>query len=241
MFIYPHALDSWQNYDLGGEPCKKIRCNFVASPESKRILEFLKYPCPVEVIGFPFYPKVHDLTPSTGKSILFAPNHSVKGTMHPDLQKGNLDVQGFLTTLMKDYSITIYLHHSMMITGIPGVPGINYSYSDLSIKNAIQMIKQHDIIIARGTFLQLAVAMGKPAISFMENFAYRPWKYPDRTMDHPLLMENWKYPIDLYNYSDPNQVLVDCQNSDIISTWKKEVLGDSFNPLKFVNIMRKYL
>ena len=241
IFMYPHSIDSWKCYDYGLQPWKKITCNFVASNTVKDILKFLKYPQPVEVIGFPYLPKVLPLKPTTGNNILFATTHATMSVIDDDFKKGNLDIQGYLSSIMDTYNITVYLHESLEVSGIPGIPGINYKFSNLTIKNAIDIINKNDIIFAKGTFMYLAIALGKPTISYMESEPFHPNFSINRKIDHPELMDLWKYPIDLYKYEDPSQALIDCQNPDIISTWKQNVLGGSFDADKFIKAISRYV
>lgn len=249
IFMYPHSVDCWYHYDINGQPWDKIKYNFVISDTVKMLEKKLGYPNPTTVIGFPYckIKPLNTILPSHRKPrILWAPAHADDlGWIAKDEATANADIFSILKELSNDYNITIYHFGEIGKSNIIYDDRIKYVYSDGYIAQALWQIHQSDIIIGRGTFLHLGVAMGKPTVSFLEDMIFHEVQCPEDKMRHPILMKYWKYPFDLLKSGSISDILsiidIAISGNDAFSTWKTNIIGFDFDKELFINTIKENL
>lgn len=243
LFIHPHSARSMILWDGILPTSPFVRCNFVFAPGHAKVMRLYGYTRPVEVIGWTYCP-IKPFTPSPViEKVLFAPIHPNQGadargqrlTQH---DKG-LNTQTFEALQKLPIKLTVRYFGKLEDNGIPCVDGVEYVESDLTLKSSLDTIQAHDIIVGHQTFAYLAIASGKPTVMFGEDTAPHAMHVQVRSWHRyrNLLM----YPLDLL-VGEPMGVLEQAARSDEpIQTWRKNFIGEPFDPNYFVTVLEKYL
>lgn len=235
IVLYPHGGQPMCVWDGIVEPYPVDAC-FVIAEGHKDVMETYGYPYPINVIGWsmcrqkPFQP-----SPETPR-VLFAPLHPLgNGYLREDHKQANADAYRML--LDWGWPLTVRLAGTFEQNGLWKVDDVSYeaTWLDLSI-DAFDVLDDHDLIVARDTFLSLAVARGKPALAFGQ----MPVTNDPASADVPLVVAaHWdlygdmmRYPYDL-STTDPS-VAMTCEAIE----WRNRFIGQQIDPASLIEIIR---
>jgi hypothetical protein len=247
LFLYPHAARPNLTWDGPFTPFSHFRCQFMISETHRKIMEIIKYPCPMEVVGWSMCDVLPFRPTKKVEKILFAPIHSNSNGTMGEVDK---DVNRRAFERVKDYSDKIGAHlkvrhiWELWKSGLQYADGVEYEQGQPD--NSYDDIEWADLVVSHQTFQWLSTARGKPTIGMGEDV-------PSHTIVENELryVENWDlykdllmYPLDILSVP-PEDVgkLVErvCSTDEDIRDWKNRFMGLPFDGDDFVKKLEKYL
>lgn len=251
VFIYPHSVRPNIPFDLTDDYYRNTRALITIAEGHKEILRRLKYPYPVEVMGWtytdiiPFKPR--EVT--KGKiRVLFAPIHPVgTGFLPDDERELNAKTYSLLLGLMDKIHLTVRhvqpLEHNNLWLDT------RVKYTQGSLNGTTEDMEKADVIIGAFTYAHMAVALGNPLIMLGEGI--RPHNTPRKNglliygkqwekyrdyLRYPFNIEDCQTSDDLLNY-----INISMQKNYAVEDWKERFIGKPFDDEYFVKKLESYL
>jgi hypothetical protein len=250
VFIYPHSVRPNIPFDLTDDFYPGTRALFTIAEGHKEILRRLKYPHPIEVMGWPYTeikPFRHEES-SEKTRVLFAPIHPVGSGFLPDVDKElNAKTYELLLGLMDKIHLSIRHIQSLEFNGLWEDRRVRYINGALN--GSTQDMDDADVVIGAFTFAHMAVALGRPLIMVGEGVP--PHNSPRKT-GRLIFGQRWDEYKDYLRY--PHNV-EDCQTSEDlygmmklamedspdVEDWKERFIGQPFDGKRFVKTLESYL
>ena len=248
IMMVPHAAMPNLFGDFpGDEPYKNTAAQFVPASGHVDVMRAWGYTRPLEVMGWHLCETRPFQSRSEIRKVLFAPVHpNADGSLshiETDINKRTFEK---LLTLSEQGHIKLTVRHlqSLERNGLWQVPGVKYitGKADQSTTD----IDSADIVIARQTMQYLAVALGVPTVGMGEDIAppmgsmgrgnfkqVRSWDKYKNIMAFPLDILTHENTMELFRYAASSEMF--------IADWRERMIGETFEPAQFVELVEKYL
>ena len=196
IVLYPHGALPVCVWDGIIEPYPVDAC-LVIGTGHRDVMQAYGYPYPIHVIGWSFCEQ-RSFRSHPVEQVLFAPAHPLgNGYLHQRYVTANQ--RAYHSLLRWDVPLTVRHVGSLEMNGLWSVHGVIYERGMMD--TTLGSIDDHDLVVARDTFLSLAVARGVPAITFHQ----APMTSDPEGPDEPeITVQNWdaygsmlRYPYDL--------------------------------------------
>lgn len=246
IFLYPHAARPNIFWDFPGTPFAPfIDAHFVVSGGHARIMRAYGLPYDLQAVGWHLCPMLPFRPRAEVKRIVFAPIHPNSNGFLCRLDR-ELNVSSFrrLLSFVND-QMTLTVRHigSLQQNGIWKAGGIQYvdGARDLSY----QEIDQADLVVSHQTYAYLAVARGVPTLMMGEWHAPR-WGGSEKDLATVRSWEKYRdllmYPLDILAEDDLPALVQRAIRSDCeIADWRDRLIGQPFQPDRFVKTLESYL
>lgn len=233
IVLYPHGANPMTVWDGLMEPYPVDACLVIAEGH-RQVMEAYGYPHPIRVIGWPYGPQ-HDFQPAAPDRVLFAPIHPLgNGYLHPSWAEAN--ATAFRALLDYGRPITVRLIGSVQANGLWYAPGAEYVAGRMD--GSTDGLDDADVVVAHGTFLSLAVAAGKPAVTFHQ---VQPTSDPEGPGEPLVPVRSWeryrhlmRYPFDL---ADPDGIAKAAWWAP--AQWRRRFIGDPLDPALLDHTLRE--
>lgn len=245
VFLYPHAARPNLFWDFEGQSFPTVaELQFVPAIGHLSIMRAYGFPLPIEVVGWglssirPFRPR------SRAKRILFAPIHVNSNGYLSGIDK-DINAEAFRRVLsLGDDGVEILVRHigDLRKIGLWKAGGVSYIEGDRDLSTF--EIDRSDLVVSHQTFAYLAVARGVPTLMMGERYPTR-WGKSDETLRFPCSWDKYKdellFPLDILEEA-PEVISREALRSDrAIVTWKRRLIGSTFDPGLFVSIIERRL
>ena len=245
FFVYPHTARPNLVNDIVPE-FEHITAQFVATPEHANVMRLYGYSKPLHAVGWTFCPIEEFKPKGAPRRVLFAP-------IHPRCSKVDQDVNAesferlFRLAKKDDIQLTVRYINRLEDAGLEFVTHPNVEYFQGRLDPDFEQIDETDVVVSHQTFAWIAVARGVPTVMMAEDLP----THIEVLGQEPRYAENWEkyhhliaYPLDLlavpkYKSLDILQRAVKW-NADV-EIWKKRLIGEPFNPERFMEILEGYL
>jgi hypothetical protein len=249
VFLYPHAARPFVQYDGISEPWPHTRCTITITPAQAEILKLVGYPCPVEACGWALCEQAPWKAVKQAKrrplKVLFGPIHpNNNGWLSQEDQRIN---QAVYKKLLATPGIQLTVRHikRLDLSGLLEAPGVTYILAEPDGKTTD--IDQADVVIGHQTMAFLAAARGKALIMFGD-------KLPPRSGNSDacfFFVSNYekyrdilRYPLEVEDAEDGpalREMMERAISEDTGAIWRERLIGEPFDPVKFVEIIQSYL
>lgn len=244
VFIYPHAARPMVHWDGIYPAWPHSRCTFVIAKGHAEVMKRFGYPIPVEVIGWT-YCGIKAFAPiKQVHKILFGPIHPNNLGWIPDIDR-ELNQRTFKVLweycLENGIELTVRYIYELKKCGLEMVEGVKYMKG--SPDQTIQEIDEADIVVGHQTFAYLALARGKRVLMMGEDIP------PHTGYNHEVrYAKSWEkyaelmaYPLDILAGEVDVMIEKACHYSWEVMEWRKNFIGEPFNPRAFVERLESYL
>jgi len=249
IFIYPHSVRPNIPFDLTDDFYPSIRAAFTIAEGHKEILKRLKYPHPVEVMGWS-YTEIHPFRqrkPNGKLSVLFAPIHPVGTGFLPDVDRElNAKTYELLLGLLDRIKLTVRHIQPLEHNGLWLDTRVKYIQG--SLNGTTKDMDNADVIIGAFTYAHMAVALGHPLVMVGEGVPPhntprkegqiiwgRHWDEYKDYLAYPYNIEDCQTPEELY------ELLKLAMTGEKVEDWKARFIGKPFDEEQFVETLESYL
>lgn len=246
IFVYPHAARPNLFNDFPGyEPFEYVTCQFVVSEGHIEIMRAYGHPHKLEAVGWSLCPIKPFQARANYRRVLFAPIHPNSDGGMADIQmKMNIDTYKKLLPLVDADEIDLTVRHlnSISKNGLWEHPGVKFVSGNLDL--SYTEIDQADLVVSHQTFAFLAVARGVPTVMMGE---YNSPVICERKVNtYPKSWDKYKgllmYPLDILVESDTRALFARAVFTDVeIVDWRARLIGNPFDPIKFMQIVKRYI
>jgi len=245
FFVYPHTARPNLTNDIR-TAWEHTTAQFVVSQGHAEIMQRYDYPKPLHPIGW-YLCEIKKFRPrSSVRKVLFAPIHPRNADCDKEV---NARVYDILTGLAAKDEIDLKVRYirSMQESGIKTVINHpNITYKSGAMDQDYSDIDGADIVIGHQTFAYMAVARGVPTVMMAERSLKThivPLGKPVETARHwDDYIDLLAYPHDILDAEDVMGLFNRVAGSDDdILDWRRRMIGDPFDPDKFVSILESYL
>ena len=248
IFLYPHAARPNLFNDFEGyPPFPHVSAHFVSAIGHIEILKRVGVRNSFEVIGWylcpiqPFQPREH------ARKILFAPIHpNSNGTLSKSDRKVNADAFRKLLPLVESGEIELTVRYLRKLEngGLWMAEGVTYIEGQAD--QSYEQIDQADLVVSHQTFAYIAIARGVPTVMMGEAIPPRIGCEEYGTFQY---VQNWDkykdllmYPLDVLAEDDTLALFQRAIHSDEeIIDWRCRLIGEPFDPVRFIQTVKKYL
>jgi hypothetical protein len=245
-FIYPHTPYSYWIWD-GIRKALPVQCNFVVSEGAKMGMLAYGYPYRVEICGFPLC-EVRSFQPAAGKRLLFGPAHALMSTKKLSMPEDHEIMRRAENWIVENQdhfdSIVFRCMGGPELYGLERRKGTRIHYDDISnhelnTASALEAIGNADILIAINTLAYLGLAAGKAIIMYgCEGVPHNSRNY---VRNYQLYRKHYTYPLDLFRMNVDEVIEAGRSERADVAEWKRLNIGKSFNPDKFISVVRECL
>ena len=246
IFLYPHAAIPnifWDFPDVPFSPF--IDTHFVVSEGHTEIMKAYGVPYPLQATGWHLCPMRPFQARSSVKRIVFAPIHPNSNGFLCSLDR-DLNRQTFkrlMSMVSDDMSLTVRHIRDLKANGLWHAGGVDYvdGFLDLSCRE----IDQADLVVSHHTYAYMAIARGVPTLMMGEWHAPR-WGGTEEKLETVRSWEKYKdllmYPLDILAEEDTPALIHRAIHSDCeIADWRTRMIGQPFEPHRFVDAVQSYL
>jgi hypothetical protein len=248
IFLYPHAARPNLFNDFPGfPPFSHVAAHLVCTPGHIEILKRFGHPHHFEAIGWylcpikPFQPREHS------RKVLFAPIHpNSNGSLSKIDQKINAETYRRLLALVEsgEIDLTVRFLRGLEKNGLWLVEGVTYIEGQPD--QSYEQIDSADLVVSHQTFAHIAVARGVPTIMMSES---TPPRLGSEAMHDFKYVQHWDqykdlmmYPLDILAEDDTAALFARAVQSDCeIADWRQRLIGEPFDPAKFIGTVERYL
>jgi hypothetical protein len=246
LFIYPHSARPAIAWDGLFKPSRYTTAQFVCAPGHVDVLRSYGYEKPLHVTGWAYTPIKAFKPVESPRRVLFAPIHPTKRGFLSELDK-KINAATFerLYRLAQsgEIDLSVRFIRGLANNGLTRRDGVEYieGNTDLNFDDA----KSNDLVVSHQTYAYSCVALGIPVLMMSEETPPRnggseetftfvqSWdKYKDLIM----------YPLDILAEDDTlGLIRRACASDAEIADWRSRIIGEPFDPVKFVQTVRGYL
>lgn len=250
IFLYPHAARPNLFNDLSGyPPFPHVSAHFVTAAGHIDVLKRIGVRHTFEVTGWYLCPMRPFQLKERAYKVLYAPIHpNGNGKLSTIDKKLNADVYNLLLPLARagEIQLTVRYLRGLVKNGLWEMPGVTYveGVPDQSYAE----IDQADLVIGHQTFAWIAIARGVPTIMMGEEVPPRIGCEETRDFQFTRSWEKYKdllmYPLDILSPAsqDVRELFARAIRSDEeIADWRTRMIGEPFDPGRFVDVVKWYL
>lgn len=240
IFSYPHSAIPNLFWDGIIPPYPYTSASFVVSEGHKKVMDLYGYPNKVYTCGWSYSPVEQFKPKEVARRILFAPIHPNASGYLPSEDKAiNTETFRRLIAYKKqnpEVSIMVRHIYDLQKNGLWVEPGISYCNGDLKVE-AHEQIRNYDLVVGHYTLAWIAVAIGTPTLMMAEHTRPKSGK-DDESIKR---VDNWDmykdlmmFPLDILNGDVSDLIQKAIASDKDIADWKIRMIGDPFDPIKFV-------
>ena len=238
FLVYPHTArpsminDNWPAWE-------GTAAQFVVNEYHAEVLRGYGYKKPLESIGWTLCP-IREFRETPAREVLFMPIHPRNA---PIDRKVNKEAFDRLVALGGAINLTVRYVGDLIDNGIPEVGGVTYIQGRMNQNFA--EIDAADVVVGHQTAAWIAVARGVPTVMMAEDMPthFRTWanEYVN-TKSWDKVSHLFRYPLDILAEDDTMAILTRAARSDSeIADWRRRMIGEAFDPQRFVEIVERYL
>jgi len=242
FFLYPHTArpniinDIFPNASF-------TTAQFVSAEGHIEVLRRYGVTMPIHATGWYLCPLREFRSRPSVRKILFAPIHPRCAEID---QQVNFRTWEILYSLVQKGAIdlTVRYVNDLVASGLEQVNDGRVKYVRGGLDLTYGEIDNADVVVGHQTYAWLAVARGVPTVMMDEEMPTHtsPRKGPSS------FARNWKkykdlimYPLDILHTDDPMALMERAAGSDSsIMDWKKRMIGEAFDPAKFIEVIKGY-
>lgn len=239
MFIIPHAGTPPLLWDYPSfPPSGYADLTFVQSEGHRKIMRAYCYPGEIRVCGWSYSKIEPEFQLGKYDNICFAPVHPApSGFLSRQNRLLNEDIFRKLLEFCRknDKSLTVRYIGDLPNNGISHEIDVHFVHGRPD--QSIQDIQDNDLIVAVGTYANLALALGKPVAMFGQKLIPHHGKSQatlERVKNFEKYQHLMRYPFDLSD-DDPDYLFeVIMESHDIMLAWRRHMIGAPFDPGVFL-------
>ena len=240
FIVYPHSArpsmvnDHYRRWD-------HTTAQFVVNEYHAEVLRKSGYDKPLISIGWTLCP-LREFQPRWARNVLFAPIHPRNAPQDRDVNARTF-ARLYPHALSGEINLTVRFVGDLLDNGLQREQGVTYIHGKMN--QDFSEIDVADVVIGHQTVAWIAVARGVPTVMMAEDMPTH-FRKPDQSYEdvkswnkiHPLI----KYPLDILAESNTMKLLNRAVRSDVeIADWRRRMIGDAFDPLKFAEIVEGYI
>lgn len=249
VFLYQHAARPNIYPDFPDyEQYQNITAAFASASGHVEIAKIIGIKYPIEVIGWYFCPMRKFQKKKSAKRILFAPIHpNTDGRLPAIDQSLNINTYRALIMLYEATGIDLTVRYirDFISNGLWEVEGVKYEQGNL--QHSCFDFDNYDLVVSHQTFAYKMISRGVPVVMMGEDVP--PRRVPDNKKKEFHFVKSFsaykhilKYPLDILAEIDTSALFRYAIKSDQkILEWKKNIIGDPFNPEYFIERLESYL
>ena len=240
FFVYPHTArpsminDNWPAWE-------GTTAQFVVNEYHAEVLRGYGYKKPLESIGWTLCP-IRDFRPTRAREVLFMPIHPRNAPIDRKVNRQAFDKLAALATAGR-INLTVRYVGDLIDNGIPKIGGVTYIQGRMNQNFA--EIDAADVVVGHQTAAWIAVARGVPTAMMAEDMPTHFRTYMNEyinTKSWDRVSRLFRYPLDILAEDDTMALLTRAARSDSeIADWRRRMIGEAFDPQKFVSIVERYL
>lgn len=241
FFVYPHAArpsminDYYRRWD-------HTTAQFVVNEYHAEVLRVMGYDRPLIGIGWTLCPLREFQSKERARNVLFAPIHPRNAPQDRDVNARTF-ARLYPHALSGEINLTVRFVGDLLDNGLKREPGV--SYVNGRMNQDYSEIDAADVVIGHQTVAWIAVARGAPTVMMGEDMPTH-FRRVDQQYDDA---KSWgkvahlfQYPLDILAEDDTMALLNRAVRSDAeIADWRTRMVGEQFDPLKFVEIIESFL
>lgn len=244
FFIYPHTGRPNVVNDLR-QTWEHTTAHFVPANSHVEIMQRYGYPKPIHAVGWSLCP-LRQFTPRPqARSVLFAPIHHRCAEIDKQVNRAAFNKLYALAEAGEIELTVRYLWKLFDGSGIAAIEHPNVTYTQGELTPAWEQIDSADVVVAHQTFAYLAVARGVPCVMMAEDMPTHLCPFGRE----PLFVPHWDdyadllaFPLDIMHTDDPLALLKQAARSDDdIAEWRGRMIGEPFDAVRYVEIIKSYL
>lgn len=248
IFLYPHAARPNLFNDVVGYPAfRYVAAHFLSASGHIEVMKRIGVSHPFEVIGWylcpmrPFQPRAR------AERVLFAPIHpNNNGTLSRLDKHLNADTFRKLLALVDagEIQLTVRFLRGLDKNGLWLDERVTYLEGQPD--QSTTQIDEADLVVSHQTFAYLAVARGVPTVMMGESVPPRLGCEEDDTFQYVRNWDKYKdllmYPLDILAEDDTLALFQRAIRSDAeIADWREQIIGEPFDPVAFVQKVKRCL
>lgn len=248
IFIYPHAgrpnlFNDFPNFPI----YPNITAGFFPSDGQIEIMRRINIPYPLESIGW-FLCLQRPFTPRHGyRRVLFAPIHPNSDNALSDVDKQiNIDTFKILVHMAhsNEIKLTVRYIRKLENNGLWIEPGVKYN--EVKPQTDTIQMDEADLVVSHQTYAYIAIARGIPVVMMGESIPPRMGYFQKKDFSYANSWDQYKdllmYPLDILAASNVRELFHEAISSDErIKEWRARMIGEPFNPNRFVDRVESYL
>lgn len=241
FFVYPHAARPSMINDYYPR-WNYTTAQFVVNECHAEVLRAYGYDKPLIGIGWMLCPLREFQPKQRARNVLFAPIHPRNAPQDRDV---NARTFARLYPHVQSGEINLTVRHvgDLLDNGLTHEAGVNYIQGKMN--QDYGEIDAADVVIGHQTAAWIAVARGTPTVMTGEDMPTHFRRYDQQYDD----VRSWRrvaplfqYPLDILAENDTMRLLNRAVRSDAeIADWRRRMIGDAFDPLKFVTIVESFI
>ena len=249
VFLYPHAARPFVQYDGISEPWPHTRCMITITDGQAEILRRIGYPCPMEACGWALCDqapwKAVRLAKRRPLKVLFGPIHpNNNGWLSNEDRRINAAT---FEKLLATPGIQLTVRHikRLDLSGLWTAPGVKYVLAEPNGKT--DDLDQADVVVAHQTMAFLATARGKALIMFGDKLPPRSGNSQECfhfVSNYEKYRDLMRYPLEIEDAEGGpalREMMELAVRENLGAEWRERLIGEPFNPVKFVEIIQSYL
>lgn len=232
VVLYPHGgLSTVFVYDGLTEPDPRVDMRLEHGPGNGQVAEMLGLELRQEAVGWLYSPTREFIACPEPRKVLFAPQHPNMATVNGP--NGNdpgpaLNQQVYKQLLRLRYDVTVSVVGPLWRNGVWPHPKTTLtSNHGMEFSTSYQQILKHDVVVAAGTFLAAAVALGKPAVGIgghdCADYVDGAYKRSENAESYE---ETLRYPLDAADDHLENLIGTACLGSAAVDAWRGLFVGN---------------
>jgi len=244
FFIYPHAGRPNVVNDLRAV-WNYTTAHFVPARGHAEVMQAYGYPKSIYTVGWSMCPLREFQPRPKARKVLYAPIHHRCAEIDKELNRA---VFNKLYALVEADHIDLTVRYLWKLEEGSGIKEIKHrriEYHRGDLIPAWEQIDAADVVIGHQTFAYIAVARGIPTVMMGEDM---PTHLCPVNRD-PLFVPNWDlyadllaYPLDIMQAEDPMVMMEQAAQSDAeIAEWRERMIGQPFDKVKYLEIIKSYL
>lgn len=232
IVLYPHGANVVCSWDGPEEPYPVDGC-LVIGTGHRDVMATYGYPRPMHVIGWSFCEQRSFCPRAKIGRVLFAPTHPL-GNGYLNNEQRDANREAFMTLL--DWGLPLTVRHvgPLDVNGLWREKDVEYEPAQLTL--ALGSIDEHDLVVARETFLALAIARGIPAVTYHQAEPDNDPHGPDEPMvkvnSWDLYRDLMRYPYDL---EDPNARFI--ATAMEAREYRRRFIGEQLDPKALSDVL----
>lgn len=245
FFVYPHTARPNLVNDIVPE-FEHITAQFVVSESHAEVMRAYGYSKPLHAVGWSLCPIQSFRSHKEPRKVLFAPIHPRCAQIDQDVNRATFD-RLFRLAQSDDIELTVRYTGKLGEAGLERVAHRNVTWFQGKLDPDFHQIDEADVVVSHQTFAWMAVARGVPTVMMAEDMPTHIQILGDDVQYAP----NWKkyhhliaYPLDILSVL-PCEALGLLQRAvasdEPISDWRARMIGQPFDPERFVAILEGYL
>lgn len=246
VFLYPHAGPPNLFWDLPNTPyTHSVDAHFVPTEGHIEIMRSYGNRYPLHAVGWHLCPIAPFKPRTEARRIVFAPIHpnSNKFLCRLDREMNAETFKKLLPLVNGNVCLLVRHVNELKQNGLWRAGGVDYIEGQKD--QSYWEIDQADLVVGKQTYAYLAVARGVPALMMGEWHPIQ-WGGSEAAMSYAKSWDSYKhlmmYPLDILAAEDLQELIGRAIHSDCeIADWRERMIGQPFDPDRFVDLVEGLL